>query len=176
MACSVYGSHYLLEALYQAGEAEHAFELMTAEHDRGWLNMIRAGSTVTLEAWDWTYKNNLDWNHAWGAAPAGVIPRWLVGVRPLDPGCGRILIAPQPGPLRQFSARVPTIRGPVTVEFQRDASGYDLTVELPANSQAILHLPAVLGGVCIQGSEADPSAPIELGSGRHTFRIDGAAE
>jgi hypothetical protein len=164
MACSVYGSHYLLEALYQAGEAEHAFELMTAEHDRGWLNMIRAGSTVTLEAWDWTYKNNLDWNHAWGAAPAGVIPRWLVGVRPLDPGCARILIAPQPGPLRQFSARVPTIRGPVSVEFRRDESGYDLTVELPANSQAVLHLPAALGG--------DPSSDIQLGSGRHALRID----
>ena len=141
MACSVYGSHYLLESLYEAGEADHAFDLMTAEHDRGWLNMIRAGSTITLEAWDWKYKNNLDWNHPWGAAPAGVIPRWLVGVRPFDPGCSQLTIAPQPGPLSHFSARVPTIRGPVTVQFQRDDSGYDLTIELPANTQATIQPP-----------------------------------
>ena len=25
------------------------------------------------------YKNNLDWNHAWGAVPANVIPRGLMG-------------------------------------------------------------------------------------------------
>ena len=30
MACSVYGSQYLLESLYNAGEAEHAFDLMTS--------------------------------------------------------------------------------------------------------------------------------------------------
>lgn len=160
MACSVYAAHHLLEALYLHGEADYALSLMTADHDRGWLNMLRAGSTVTLEAWDWKYKNNLDWNHAWGAAPAGVIPRWLAGVRPLEPGFARILVAPQPGPLEQFSARVPTIRGPVTVEYRRDGQGYDLAVTLPANTQGVLRFP---------GGDGET---IPLASGTQRRRVD----
>ena len=41
MACSVYGSQYLLEALYKAGEADYALQLMTSDSKRSWLNMIR---------------------------------------------------------------------------------------------------------------------------------------
>lgn len=66
MACSVYGAQYLLEGLYNAGEAGYALQLMTATHDRSWWNMIKIGSTITLEAWDMNYKPNADWNHAWG--------------------------------------------------------------------------------------------------------------
>ena len=110
MACSVYGAQYLLEAVYRLGMDDYALELMTAEHDRGWLNMLRSGSTVTLEAWDWRYKNNLDWNHAWGAAPANIIPRFLAGVRPAEPGFARVLVAPRPGKLLSFDAQAPTTR------------------------------------------------------------------
>jgi alpha-L-rhamnosidase len=79
MACSVYGAQYLMEAVYNAGEADYGLELMTATHDRSWYNMIRVGSTITMEAWDMKYKPNSDWNHAWGAAPANIIPRHLWG-------------------------------------------------------------------------------------------------
>ncbi|HLP74017.1 MAG TPA: hypothetical protein VK155_14020, partial [Bacteroidales bacterium] len=65
MACSVYGSQYLLEGLYRYGEADYAMKLLTSKGDRGWWNMIRSGSTITLEAWDMKYKPNSDWNHAW---------------------------------------------------------------------------------------------------------------
>lgn len=174
MACSVYGSHHLLEALYLHGEAEYALSLMTAEHDRGWLNMIRAGSTVALEAWDWKYKNNLDWNHAWGAAPASVIPRWLVGVRPLEPGFARILVAPQPGPLADLTARVPTIRGPVLVEYHADPAGYDLAVDLPANTQTLLRFPPGPAGSSLEvmDSTVDPAVGAQLGAGAHRFRVE----
>lgn len=174
MACSVYGAHHLLEALYLHGEADYALSLMTAEHDRGWLNMLRAGSTVTLEAWDWTYKNNLDWNHAWGAAPASVIPRWLVGVRPLEPGFAQTLIAPQPGPLADLAARVPTVRGPVLVEYHADSAGYDLAVDLPANTHSLLRFPPGPTGstIDILGTTIDPLVGTLLGAGEHRFRVE----
>ncbi len=131
MACSVYGAQYLLEALYRLGEAPHALALMTAEHDRGWLNMLRAGSTVTLEAWDWRFKNNLDWNHAWGAAPANIIPRFVAGVRPAEPGFRTVLVAPQPAGLEHLDATVPTCRGPVRVSIEQEGSTKRLTLESP---------------------------------------------
>ena len=52
MACSVYGAQYLTETLYNANEQDYALELMTSKSDRSWYNMIRVGSTITMEAWD----------------------------------------------------------------------------------------------------------------------------
>ena len=141
MACSVYGAQYLLEALYQNGEDQYALELMTAQHDRSWWNMIRCGSTITMEAWDLKYKNNLDWNHAWGAAPANIIPRFVLGVRPLEPGFSKVLIQPQPGLLKHISGTVPTIRGPVTVSLETtQASSIKLRVAIPADTNAKIGL------------------------------------
>jgi hypothetical protein len=141
MACSVYGAQHLLEALYRHHEDAYALDLMTATHDRSWWNMIRAGSTMTLEAWDLTYKNNLDWNHAWGAAPANIIPRFVLGVRPLEPGFRRVLIHPQPGWLTRVAGTVPTPHGPVAVSLTTGASGSRrLEVDIPEHVQATIGL------------------------------------
>lgn len=155
MACSVYPAQFLLEALFENGEADHALSLMTAEHDRGWLNMMRAGSTITLEAWDLKYKPNLDWNHAWGAAPANILPRYVLGVRPLQAGFRRILIAPQPGDLKFIEGVVPTIRGPIEVKL--DVAAKRLEVEIPPEVKARIVPPW------------KPEAPQEVGTGRHVF-------
>ncbi|OVE79074.1 hypothetical protein BVY01_03540 [bacterium I07] len=143
MACSVYGVQYLLEALYQAGADQYGLELMTASHDRSWPHMIyNVGTTITLEAWDWKYKNNLDWNHAWGAAPANIIPRYLMGVRPLIPGFREVLIQPQVGDLKEGRITVPTIRGAIHLAFKnRPETSFELNVTLPANMTAKVMLP-----------------------------------
>src|SRR5690606_731899 len=61
MACSVYGSQFLMDATYMAGDADYGLSLLTSQSDRSWYNMIRAGSTITMEAWDNKYKPNQDW-------------------------------------------------------------------------------------------------------------------
>ena len=122
MACSVYGAQFLLDALYLGGEGEYARSLMNSTGERSWYNMIRSGSTVTLEAWDAKYKPNLDWNHAWGAVPAGAIPRGLIGVRPLEAGFSRAEIRLQPGGLEHFDAKVPTIRGAISISLHSGSS------------------------------------------------------
>ena len=90
MACSVYGAQYLLEGLFAAGEGQYALDLMRATNDRSWWNMIKVGSTITMEAWDMKYKPNSDWNHAWGAAPGNIIPRCMWGITPKTPAFGLI--------------------------------------------------------------------------------------
>jgi arylsulfatase A-like enzyme len=134
MACSVYGSQYLMEALYNAGEADYALELMTATHDRCWYNMIKIGSTISVEAWDMKYKPNSDWNHAWGAAPANIIPRGLWGIQPKTPGFSIVSIKPQMGKLRNSSITMPTLKGPIKGEYKKlSARLKEYTIELPAN-------------------------------------------
>jgi hypothetical protein len=133
MACSVYGSQYLLEGLYNAGESDYAFNLLTATNDRSWWNMIRSGSTITLEAWDMKYKPNSDWNHAWGAAPANIIPGYMWGIAPTQPGFSRAVIRPQLSNLKKSKISVPTIRGNINAEFTDSGISEVFVITIPAN-------------------------------------------
>ena len=159
MACSVYGAQYLLEALFEAGRDDAAIALMTSTAERSWMNMLKEGSTISMEAWGKKFKPNLDWNHAWGAAPANIIPRYVLGVRPLTPGFEQVLIRPQSGSL-EVQGVVPTIRGPVTVGVrQKKGKNYKLTVEIPVNMTARLELPPLPvrdGELTFDGDDAKP--------------------
>lgn len=141
MACSVYGSQFLMDALYNANAADHALHMLTKTDDRSWYNMIKVGSTISLEAWDNKYKPNQDWNHAWGAAPANIIPRHLMGVEPLTPGFGTIRVKPQIASLEWVKATIPTIRGEVQMAIENKAKEYTLTIKIPANMDAEVYLP-----------------------------------
>lgn len=138
MACSVYFSQYLLEMLYQQGEGVAAFDLLTSAGLRSWANMLELGATITHEAWDPSLKPVEDWNHPWGAAPANILPRWLAGIRPLEPGWRQLVIAPQPGPLRELSARVPTVLGPVEL---RMIKGEKVEITIPSGCQPHICIP-----------------------------------
>ncbi len=136
VGCSVYGAQFLLEAVYNAGEADYALELMSAKHDRSWYNMIKVGSTIAMEAWDMRYKPNSDWNHAWGAAPANIIPRYLWGIQPVKPGFAETQIHPQLSNLEYSSIKVPTIRGQITGEFRRfNDKIEEYLIVIPANME-----------------------------------------
>jgi hypothetical protein len=134
MGCSVYGAQFLMEAVYNAGDADYALQLMTATHDRSWYNMIKAGSTISMEAWDMRYKPNSDWNHAWGAAPANIIPRYLWGIQPKTPGFEVVTIKPQMSSLKKSSIKVPTIKGEIEGSYEFVNERFQkFSIVLPAN-------------------------------------------
>jgi hypothetical protein len=179
MACSVYGAQYLLEALYLAEEGQAAFDLMVARTTRSWAHMIYdIGSTITLEAWDPQFKPNLDWNHAWGAAPANIIPNKLMGIEPLEPAFARMQIKPQPASLTRASLDLPTIRGTVHADFTAAGGSFELNLTLPANTRARVLVPSLGGAddiVTVDGAEVSAQAEGDflvvenVGSGSHTF-------
>ncbi|MEM7133010.1 MAG: alpha-L-rhamnosidase C-terminal domain-containing protein [Chloroflexota bacterium] len=180
MACSVYGSQFLMEALYAAHEADFALSLLTSTSERSWAHMVYdVGTTMALEAWDDRFKPNQDWNHAWGAAPASIIPRHLMGVRPLAPGFEQILIQPQPSALEWAELTTPTIRGSVTVRFNHThQKSIHLETETPANTVTTVMVPAlgsddpmvVVDGKRVAGRLDSGFVTITgVGSGRHVF-------
>ncbi len=181
MACSVYGSQFLLDGIYNANDAEYGLQLLTSTGERSWYNMIRLGSTITLEAWDNKYKPNLDWNHAWGAAPANLIPRKLMGIEPILPGFEKIRIKPQPGTLASAEIKQPTIRGDILVSFINHPNElFRLDIDIPANTTAEVHLPffhrkqtILMDGQPIPHKRAGNFSVIEnVGSGSHSFVLE----
>jgi len=140
MRMSVYGAQFLLDALYRGGEANAALKLMTSRASSSWLHMIDdLGATIAMEAWDPSIKPNTTFSHAWGTAPANVVQRHVAGVQVIEPGAACVRIAPQPGGLEGFEAKVPTIRGPVTVSYSR-AGKTVLEITLPPNVRGSIEL------------------------------------
>lgn len=158
MACSVYAAQYLMEALFDNGAADKAMELITADGDRSWKHMVNTGTTITYEAWDQKYKPNQDWNHAWGAAPANLLPRFVLGVRPLVPGWSKARISPNPGYLESAEGKVPTTRGSVLVDWKK-GSTFTISLTLPEGMTAKVDLPAASEstGVFIGGKKVEAS-------------------
>ncbi len=186
MACGPYPAQFLLETLVDHGAADYALQLITADSDRGWLNMLRQGATTTAEAWDFKYKKNLGWTHVWAAAPANIVARKILGVEPLAPAFTSISVCPQIGVLAHASGRVPTIRGPVEVAWRRTERGYTCTVSIPANTRALIALPGTDAAAFSEGGRPATQAEgitaarrdgsrqvFEAGSGTYRFTYEG---
>ncbi len=185
MACSVYAAQYLLETFFENDAAETdktALALITADGDRSWKHMIESGATLTWEAWDQRYKPNQDWNHAWGAAPANLLPRYVVGVQPDPdvPGWRRIRLRPHPGSLTSCTGKVPTSLGPVQVEWTKNAAAFTLTFSLPPGTTARLELPIPAHGTGTVQIDGCPVEAVRRGrrlhvagewSGGHRFEV-----
>ncbi|MFY7953293.1 MAG: alpha-L-rhamnosidase C-terminal domain-containing protein, partial [Armatimonadaceae bacterium] len=138
MACSVYAAQFLVDGLYRAGRGDAGSALLVSRGERSWAHMVNdVGTTIALEAWDDRFKPNQDWNHAWGAAPANLIPRRVVGVEIAAPGARSVRVAPFPAHLTRFDALVPTIRGGVRVRYERDGNDDRYEVCLPPNCDGV---------------------------------------
>lgn len=157
MACSVYGAQFLLDALAEVNDPEnYALELLTNTNKRSWVNMLREGATMTMEAWGQEYKPNQDWHHAWGTAPANYIVRHFAGIEPLEPGFKQIQIKPQPGSVRQATLKYQTISGTIEESFENGPNSFKLQITLPGNTTARVYLPGT-------------SKAILVTPGKHTF-------
>lgn len=174
MACSVYGSQYLMDGLYNAGEEDYALELMTATHDRSWWNMIAIGSTITLEAWDMKYKPNADWNHAWGAVPGNIVARKMWGILPKTPGGSLLEIWPQLSRLTETAITVPFLTGKVNASYKRVNNRLQrYAFDLPANVSADLFLEfGPNDAVSLNGEKVNTQfGTIRLSPGRNEIEL-----
>jgi hypothetical protein len=144
MPCSVYAAQYMLEGLFEHGDGAQALALVTAATDRSWRHMAESGTTITWEAWDQKYKPNQDWNHAWGAAPANLLPRFVLGAQSLEPGWRRARIKPIPGLLTRAAGTIPTPRGPLQVAWTNEKV-FTLRLTVPPGMAARVELPAPAG-------------------------------
>lgn len=172
MACSVYGAQYLLEALYNAGEAEYALKMLTKDDKRSWINMLNVGSTMTTEAWDEFYKPNLTWNHAWGSAPANIVPRRLMGIQPLDAAWKTFVVNPQPTSLSNIQIQIPTIRGEIECNLKTNENEWNMQLSVPGNCEALVLLPSELNKITENDRSIQPDSKIDyLGMSRNLIRL-----
>ncbi len=177
MSVSVYAAQYLLDALFIFGEDNYAIDLITAPGHRGWLYMIEQGGTITWEAWSEKVKENLDWNHAWGAAPGNIIARRIMGIRPALPGFEKAIVEPQPGNLSFLSFTHPLPEGEIRVELSLDEKEYTLLINADIMTDLIIRDSFVKGAeIRINGKDnyskkAGERLTLPLPPGENKIRI-----
>lgn len=128
---SLYYRFYLHEALAAAGLGDELFNSLDT-----WKNFLNLGFTTFPE--HPTIQTRSDC-HAWSAHPMYGLLSIALGVRPVGPGYEQVEIAPNFGPLRKMSGKVPTPRGMIEVTAEKNAAGELVTsVTIPAGVNGTL--------------------------------------
>jgi hypothetical protein len=158
LSCGVYFSFFVLKSLFEAGEAELAYDLITSRDLHSWNSMLEAGATTCMEAWAPDLKWNTSWCHPWSSAPIHMIAHELMGLRPAEPGWRTVLFAPRPpATLDAASIAITTPLGKLSASFQRTGEEIAYRLELPAGSRATCEFDASISTIRVDGAEA-PSA------------------
>ncbi|WEG08228.1 family 78 glycoside hydrolase catalytic domain [Microbacterium horticulturae] len=153
------GTPFVTWALSQTGHADDAYRLLLEEQCPSWLYPVTMGATTVWERWDSMLPDGTinpgemtSFNHYALGAVVDWIYQVVGGIRPAEPGYGRVRIQPVPGPgIDWAETSYETFTGTVSVGWRRSAEGVELRVELPDGLPAEVVLPdgrieQVIGG------------------------------
>ncbi|MBI2303076.1 MAG: hypothetical protein HYU66_29565 [Armatimonadetes bacterium] len=136
VAPSPFFSAFVLEALAERGYGADVVDIIR----RRWGEWVFQGHPTWPEEWhpegDW----NMSLCHAWSGAPTWILSRILLGVRPLEPGWRRVLIAPRRAGLSRVSGKVPAPQGDVAVAWRVEGGTWHVSATVPAGMAAVVDL------------------------------------
>jgi alpha-L-rhamnosidase len=151
------GTPFISDALTQTGHLGDAYRMLLNRECPSWLYPVTQGATTIWERWDSMLPDGTlnpgemtSFNHYALGAVADWMHRTIGGISPLEPGYGRVLIAPQPGGgLTWAECALETRRGRISVRWRREDE-LALDIELPPDVSAVVrvtghpdvHLPA----------------------------------
>ncbi|GLZ05113.1 hypothetical protein Acsp03_25790 [Actinomadura sp. NBRC 104412] len=169
--------HRLMQAL---GERPEPFVTrLTDKEGHGWGNILARGGTFTWESWD-APETGQSHSHPWGATALLDIHQTLLGVTVTSPAGATVRVRPPGSGVDRASGTIPLQRGDVAVDWRRGGHGFSMSVEIPVNMRAEVHVPAASpASVRVKGHARfvgmrDGHAVYEVGSGRVDF-ISGKA-
>jgi hypothetical protein len=100
-----------------------------------WGGMLDRGATTAWEMFEGRHRPGLptrSWCHAWSAGPAWLLPAYILGARPAEPGWARALVQPLTGDLQWAEGSIPTPRGVLHIHWEKSRSGkLNIVTELP---------------------------------------------
>lgn len=146
-------SHFVYRALCKAGRFDLVLRLMRERYGP----MLARGATTLWESFDPV----ASLCHGFSATPVYQLSTEVLGVAPLEPGFTHLRIAPQPVDLDWARGVVPTVRGDITVAWERQGTDLSLQVEIPDGCTAEIVAPH---GRTLRG-------PALVGAGRHHLQF-----
>ncbi|WP_308799376.1 family 78 glycoside hydrolase catalytic domain [Agromyces silvae] len=187
------GTPYLLPALTETGNVDIAYRLLLNRTYPSWGFQIDRGATTMWERWDSIREDGSfgdlgmnSFNHFAYGAVGDWMYKTIGGIEALEPGYASTLIAPQPGGGLTFAdVEYDSIRGTIGSSWRQGAAGFELDVDVPANTTAVVSLPASSAGAVLESgipagdaegvhdvSRSGDRVLVEVGSGSYSFLVD----
>lgn len=131
---------YEVEALFQNNNPEKAIELIK----RCWGSIITTGYNTFWEFIPSSGNIPEEYTslcHLWSTGPSYIIPSYILGIRPIEPGFKKIIINPEFFIFTELKGVIPSPLGDVKINFFRENQFYNLKLTTPEKVESILLIP-----------------------------------
>ena len=148
--CGFVGAPLLCTVLAEAGEYELAYDFLLKEGFPSWLYSVNLGATTVWERWNSvmpdgtisdTGMNSLN-HYAYGSVMEFVYA-YVAGIRPLEAGFKKVVIAPHPDVrIPEIACSYDSASGRYVCNWKIEKDGtFTVHVEVPFNCEAVVELP-----------------------------------
>lgn len=172
------GYHFLVEALHAGGASDLLFDMNYRDDVPGYGFQLKKGATALTESWP--ALEEVSNNHLM----LGHIMEWfyygIAGISQAENSVAYKNIIIKPEPVGDLTFARGTFRSPyglITSEWKKNNGNFELSVSIPANTTAIVYLPAADGApVYVDGKPVktrmiNGKAAYDIGSGDYHFRV-----
>jgi alpha-L-rhamnosidase len=137
------GTPYSLDVLADHGYTELVYDLLLRTEFPSWGYMVAQGATTIWESWQ-ADREEQSLNHYALGAVCDFLMRRIAGIAPKAPGFRQIEIRPLlDSRVRRGAGRYESVLGTIATEWEQAEMGdLRLTVTVPPNATAHVHLPA----------------------------------
>jgi hypothetical protein len=146
------GSPFFMFFLLEALVHENNFDALADTISDYWGKQTDAGATTFWEMYQEpdakssfsgaAHRLTRSHCHGWSAAPTFFLTQYILGIRPLEPGYAKVLIAPQPTRLAWAQGKVPTPAGVIDCYWRSAPDRFDLAVSAPRDRELRIELPS----------------------------------
>ena len=100
--------------------------------------MVSADYSTLWEFWDaWRGTKN----HAWSGGPLVIMSKHFAGITPLSAGYEKVKIDPQYTLSDSMNCTVPSVKGLITLNYEKVDGNYIIDLTLPQDMNAVLYVP-----------------------------------
>ena len=127
-----------------------------ARSSYAWRSMLDAGATTLWES----FEPGASLCHGFSATPVFQLTRHALGVIALEREFARFEVRPQPGDLQWAQGSMPTVRGPIHVNWRRTQTALTLEVSHPPSCRPSIIAPQ--GYVEVSSTRADGRSEVRF--------------
>ncbi len=138
----IFGTEKITRRLFERGESELAFRLLTAEEPYGFGKWKKEGATSFREYWGESRSHS----HPMFGAVVACMFEYILGIRQQEESCGyeSILIAPvEIGALHSMRGHITTPKGKIALSYRKENGVAEYEIEIPHGVHARIALPGI---------------------------------
>jgi alpha-L-rhamnosidase len=137
----IFATDILSRVLFEKGDGELMFDVLTGNGDHGYEHWRRNGATTFHEYWD--SNRSRSHNHPMFGAPVAYFFEYFLGIKQKESSAGyrSVVIAPQAvSRFGRLNGSMKTPNGTISVSYEKVDGKINFVIEVPKNTEAIFKL------------------------------------